>query len=166
MCICSLCVHVGIWMGSFAELKFGLPVTGPIWYRQKFPKKKKKWLNFSPLVHKLLIPNSVDPPKNKCDIRVGRPSKFRALPAVGIGPILAKSSLSSFWTFLGRKSSWGALQKPKFAPGQKSESGAPSTLALAFHFIFDVLSAYSRSKLEAFLAKTTTIKFYQAVPNS
>ena len=54
---------------------------------------------------------------------------------------------------------WSALQKPKFTPDKSFEARASSGLALAFHFIFDKLSALSRSKMAVVLAKSTKKKF-------
>ena len=62
--------------------------------------------------------------------------------------------------FIGgdRAGAHGALQKKKFKPGKNFKARASSTLAFAFHFIFDELPTPSRSKMAAIPAKSTKIE--------
>ena len=105
--------------------------------------------DFSPLVHKL-------PTTAKNDIRARRTIKVQR---PSCGRYWAYSSQIAFvvtlYDFRGEKSRWGALQTPKFTPDKNFEANASSSLALAFHFIFDELSTPSRSKIVAIPAKSS-----------
>ena len=84
-----------VMLSRVVHVKCTSEITGAICSRQKFP----KLADFSHLDHKFPIPNSAYPPQPSVIYGLGILPKSSALPAVGIEPILAKSNLSSFWTF-------------------------------------------------------------------
>ena len=83
----------------------------------------------------------------------GRLPKTSALPALGIGYILAQSQLSSFRS-ISMGSYLGAIQEIKFHQTYGVGGRVPASSAVAFHVIFYELQAYSSSKMGAFLAKS------------